>query len=172
MTDPKTPLDAVLAHVDASIDSSLERLFTLLRIASISTEPAYAGECTKAAEWLSDQLSSLGFDASVRPTTGHPMVVGHARDRDGPSALFYGHYDVQPVDPLELWSSNHFDPKIGEENGQKVILARGSSDDKGQLMTFIEACRAYKAIRGELPINLTVLFEGEEEAGSPSLGPF
>lgn len=172
MTDASSPLDAVLAHVDANLDASLERLFTLLRISSISTDPAYAEDCRKAAEWLSTELNGLGFDASVRPTTGHPMVVGHARGKDAPSVLFYGHYDVQPVDPLELWSNDPFDPKIGEENGRKVILARGASDDKGQLMTFVEACRAYRAVRGELPLNVSILFEGEEEAGSPSLKPF
>lgn len=172
MTEANSSLEAVLAHVDATLDASLERLFTLLRIASISTDPAYAEDCRKAAEWLSDELSGLGFEASVRATAGHPMVVGHAHGTQAPTVLFYGHYDVQPVDPLELWENDPFDPSIGEENGRKVILARGASDDKGQLMTFVEACRAYKAVRGALPLNVTVLFEGEEEAGSPSLKPF
>ncbi|MCD7060851.1 M20/M25/M40 family metallo-hydrolase [Pelagibacterium xiamenense] len=172
MADSSSSLDAVLAHVDAQLDDSVERLFALLRIASISTDPAYAGECRKAADWLANELDGLGFDASVRPTEGHPMVVGHDKSQDGPSVLFYGHYDVQPVDPLSLWVHEPFEPAIGEENGRKVILARGASDDKGQLMTFVEACRAYKAVRGALPVNVTVLFEGEEEAGSRSLGPF
>ena len=171
MTDASAPLDAVLSHVDANIDHSLERLFTLLRIASISTDPAYAGECLKAAEWLTNELNGLDFDAEVRPTPGHPMVVAHKRT-DGPNVLFYGHYDVQPVDPLELWTSEPFEPTIGEEDGKKVILARGASDDKGQLMTFIEACRAYKAVRGTLPIGISILLEGEEESGSPSLDGF
>ncbi|HCO55908.1 MAG TPA: dipeptidase [Pelagibacterium sp.] len=172
MTDANAPLDAVLSHVDANVDQSLERLFTLLRIASISTDPAYAGECHKAAEWLTNELQGLDFDSAVRPTPGHPMVVGHQRSDVGPNVLFYGHYDVQPVDPIELWTSEPFEPKIGEENGRKVILARGASDDKGQLMTFIEACRAYKAVRGTLPVGVTVLLEGEEESGSPSLDGF
>lgn len=172
MTDANAPLEAVLSHVDATLDDSVSRLFDLLRIASISTDPAYAGECRKAADWLASQLGELGFDSSVRPTEGHPMVVGHARANDGPNVLFYGHYDVQPVDPLDLWTNDPFTPVIGEENGRKVILARGASDDKGQLMTFVEACRAYKAVRGALPVGVTVLFEGEEEAGSPSLKPF
>jgi acetylornithine deacetylase/succinyl-diaminopimelate desuccinylase-like protein len=172
MTDANAPLDAVLAHVDSTIDDSVARLFDLLRIASISTDPAYKDECRKAADWLSSELSGLGFNASVRPTTGHPMVVGHAKSTSGPNVLFYGHYDVQPVDPLDLWTNDPFAPKIAEETGRKVILARGSSDDKGQLMTFVEACRAYKSIRGSLPVGVTVLFEGEEEAGSPSLKPF
>ncbi|WP_404404311.1 dipeptidase [Pelagibacterium halotolerans] len=172
MADPTSSLDAVLAHVDDQIDASVERLFALLRIASISTEPAYAGECRKAADWLARELDELGFDADVRATEGHPMVVGHQKGKDAPSVLFYGHYDVQPVDPLSLWENEPFDPKIREENGRNAIFARGASDDKGQLMTFIEACRAYKAVRGSLPVNVTVLFEGEEEAGSASLGPF
>lgn len=172
MTDANAPIDAVLAHVDATIDDSVGRLFELLRIPSISTDPAYKGECRKAADWLAGELTGLGFDASARQTEGHPMVVGHARSDGGTNVLFYGHYDVQPVDPLELWSNDPFAPKIGEENGRQVILARGASDDKGQLMTFVEACRAYKAVRGTLPVGVTVLFEGEEEAGSPSLKPF
>ncbi|MAN78526.1 dipeptidase [Pelagibacterium flavum] len=172
MTDANAPLDAVLSHVDAHIEESLERLFTLLRIASISTDPTYAGECHKAAEWLTNELQGLDFDSAVRPTPGHPMVVGHQRSAVGPNVLFYGHYDVQPVDPIELWTSEPFEPRIGEENGRKVILARGASDDKGQLMTFIEACRAYKAVRGSLPVGVTVLLEGEEESGSPSLDGF
>ena len=171
MTDANASLDAVLSHVDANLDQSLERLFTLLRIKSISTDPAFAGEVNKAADWLAAELQGLDFDASVRPTTGHPMVVGH-QPSDGPSVLFYGHYDVQPVDPIELWTNDPFEPKVGEENGRKVILARGASDDKGQLMTFIEACRAYKAVRGSLPLGVTVLLEGEEESGSPSLDAF
>lgn len=172
MTDANATLDAVLSHVDANIDASLERLFTLLRIASISTDPAYAGEVNTAAEWLTHELKGLDFDAAVRPTKGHPMVVGHQRTENGPNVLFYGHYDVQPVDPIELWTSEPFEPKIAEENGRKVILARGSSDDKGQLMTFVEACRAYKSVRGSLPLGVTILFEGEEESGSPSLDAF
>ncbi|RDE10228.1 dipeptidase [Pelagibacterium lacus] len=171
MANPAASLDAVLSHVDANIDASLERLFTLLRIASISTDPAYAGECLKAAEWLTNELKGLDFDAAVRPTAGHPMVVGHQRAADR-NLLFYGHYDVQPVDPLELWTSEPFEPRIAEEDGRKVILARGASDDKGQLMTFIEACRAYKAVRGALPVGVSVLLEGEEESGSPSLDAF
>lgn len=172
MTDASAPIDAVLAHVDSTVNDSVERLFDLLRIASISTDPAYKGECSKAADWLANELSGLGFDASVRPTEGHPMVVGHAKSAQGPNVLFYGHYDIQPVDPLDLWTHDPFTPQIGEENGRKVILARGASDDKGQLMTFVEACRAYKAVRGALPVGVTILFEGEEEAGSPSLKPF
>ncbi|MBA4782756.1 MAG: M20/M25/M40 family metallo-hydrolase [Rhizobiales bacterium] len=166
-------LDAVLEQVDAGLDQSLERLFDLLRIKSISTDPAYRADCLAAAEFLVAELSALGFDASVRPTPGHPMVVAHAPAAAGPHVLFYGHYDVQPVDPLDLWDADPFDPKIMTmPDGSRRITGRGSADDKGQLMTFVEACRAYKTVSGRLPCSVTIFFEGEEESGSPSLHDF
>lgn len=164
----------VLDQIDANLDASLERLFALLRIQSISTDPAYAGQCRDAAQWLVDDLKSIGFEASVRDTSGHPMVVAHHDGPEGsPHVLFYGHYDVQPVDPLELWTDDPFAPSLKEvEPGRKVIFGRGASDDKGQLMLFVEACRAWKQVHGSLPCQITLLFEGEEESGSPSLKPF
>ncbi len=164
-------LEQVLARVDADLDQSIERLMALLRIPSISTDPAYDADVARAAEVLAADLTGLGFEASVRETTGHPMVVAHGDDA-GPHVLFYGHYDVQPVDPLELWNRDPFDPAIEVQNGARVIRARGASDDKGQLMTFIEACRAWKAVTGKLPAKVTIFLEGEEESGSPSLVPF
>ncbi len=164
-------LDAVLARIDATLPQAMERLFGLLRIRSISTDPAYKAECAKAADWLAEDLRGLGFDAAARPTPGHPMVVGHAGG-SGKHLLFYGHYDVQPVDPLNLWNRDPFDPAIEKTPNGDVIRGRGSSDDKGQLMTFIEACRAWKAVHGTLPGRLTIFLEGEEESGSPSLIPF
>jgi acetylornithine deacetylase/succinyl-diaminopimelate desuccinylase-like protein len=167
-------LAAVLDRIDADLDNSLERLFAFIRIPSISTDPAYKAECQRAAEWLAAELRALGFDASARVTTGHPMVVGHqAQAEKGPHVLFYGHYDVQPVDPIELWTSPPFEPTlVPAPNGDTWIVARGASDDKGALMTFIEACRAWKTVTGALPIRVSVLLEGEEESGSPSLKPF
>ncbi|MEZ5756275.1 MAG: M20/M25/M40 family metallo-hydrolase [Paracoccaceae bacterium] len=164
-------LDAVLARIDADLPQALERLMALLRIPSVSTDPAYKADCARAADWLAEDLRSLGFAAESRPTPGHPMVVGHG-GAGGKHLLFYGHYDVQPVDPLELWARDPFDPAIEETPKGKVIRARGSSDDKGQLMTFIEACRAWQAVHGSLPGKLTIFLEGEEESGSPSLIPF
>ncbi|MDU8911298.1 M20/M25/M40 family metallo-hydrolase [Aestuariicoccus sp. MJ-SS9] len=164
-------VDPVLSRIDSDLPEALERLLALLRIPSISTDPAYDADCEKAADWLVDDLRSLGVEADKRPTPGHPMVVGHV-DGDGPHLLFYGHYDVQPVDPVELWDHDPFDAQIADTPGGQVIRARGSSDDKGQLMTFIEACRAWKAVHGALPCRITFLFEGEEESGSPSLVPF
>ncbi|MGA1614527.1 MAG: M20/M25/M40 family metallo-hydrolase, partial [Lutimaribacter sp.] len=142
-------------------------------IRSISTDPAFKAECLQAAEWLARDLSSFGITASVRPTPGHPMVVGHVAGPQGaPHVLFYGHYDVQPVDPLDLWQSDPFDPAITEGPHGPTIQARGASDDKGQLMTFVEATRAWQAVHGALPCSITFLFEGEEESSSPSLVPF
>jgi len=164
-------LDAVLSRIDAAIPEATERLFGLLRIPSISTDPAYRADCARAAEWLAAELNGLGFRAAARPTPGHPMVVGHC-DGPGRHLLFYGHYDVQPVDPLELWHRDPFDPVVEDTPKGRVIRGRGSSDDKGQLMTFIEACRAWKDVHGSLPGRLTIFLEGEEESGSPSLIPF
>ena len=172
MTAITDQLDAVLAHLDADRQGAQDRLFELLKMQSISTDSAYKDECRKAAEWLCADLAEIGFEASVRDTTGHPMVVGHSGDEGGPHLLFYGHYDVQPVDPLDLWSAPPFEPVIAEGAQGPEIRARGSSDDKGQLMTFVEACRAWKAVTGKLPARVTIFFEGEEESGSPSLIPF
>ena len=168
-------LDAVLARIDETLPDALERLNHLLRIPSISTDPAYKADCARAADWLVADLAGLGFAAASRPTPGHPMVVAHGQgpsSGDGRHLLFYGHYDVQPVDPIELWARDPFDPVIEDTPKGRVIRARGSSDDKGQLMTFIEACRAWKAVHGTLPGKLTIFLEGEEESGSPSLIPF
>ena len=164
-------LDQVLAHIDADQDAALSRLLELLQIQSISSDSAYAAQCDAAADWLINDLKSLGFDASKRETPGHPIVVAHA---EGPSihTLFYGHYDVQPVDPLDMWDNPPFEPILEDTPNGKVIRGRGSSDDKGQLMTFVEACRAWKVVTGSLPTKISILFEGEEESGSPSLVPF
>lgn len=170
-------LDQVLARIDSDLEASLERLFALLRIRSISTDPTYADDCRSCADWLVQDLRGIGFEATAHETPGHPIVV--ARAAGGPSgqgstsALFYGHYDVQPVDPLELWEHDPFDPHLETRpDGRRVIRARGASDDKGQVMTFIEACRAWKAIHGNLPIAVTLLIEGEEESGGANLPAF
>jgi acetylornithine deacetylase/succinyl-diaminopimelate desuccinylase-like protein len=163
-----------LARIDADQTASLERLFALLRIKSISADPRYKEDCRAAAKWCARTLNEIGIDAGVRDTVGHPMVVGHYRGAgaSAPHVLFYGHYDVQPVDPVELWEHDPFDPAVVSVDGEKRIVARGAEDDKGQLMTFVEAARAWLAVAGRLPVNLTVFLEGEEESASPSLIPF
>lgn len=165
-------LDEVLARLDQGLDAALDRLAAFLRIPSISTDPAHAGDVRAAAEWLRDELAGIGFDAAVRDTAGHPMVVARSRPGGARPLLFYGHYDVQPVDPLSLWDRPPFDPRIEDTPAGRVIRARGASDDKGQLMTFVEAFRAWRDVHGALPSDLILLFEGEEESGSPSLRPF
>ena len=166
-------IDAVLRKLDEDRPQALERLFALLSIPSISTDDAFHENCRRAAEWLAAELQQIGFEASVRPTAGRPMVVGHAKTgrSDVPHVLFYGHYDVQPADPRALWTADPFSPRLVDGPHGKAIVARGASDDKGQLMTFIEACRAYRA-SGGLPCDVTILLEGEEETGSPSLPAF
>jgi acetylornithine deacetylase/succinyl-diaminopimelate desuccinylase-like protein len=173
MTDTTT----ALAAADKGLDKSLERLFDLLRIPSISTDVAYQDACEKAARWLVVELTALGFAATARKTPGRPMVVAHytpkAATAKTPHVLFYGHYDVQPVDPVNLWHSPPFEPvrKTGKD-GVERLYGRGAADDKGQLMTFVEAARAWISATGSLPIKATFLIEGEEESSSPSLIPF
>lgn len=171
-----TYVEPVLSRLEDDFEAAVKRLFKLLEIPSISTDPAYAKECVRAAEWLVADLKNIGFDARICPTDGHPMVLAHLRaaDPDAPHILFYGHYDVQPPEPLGLWTTPPFEPEIrnagAEDEGQ--IFARGAMDDKGQLMTFVEACRATMEEHAALPVSVTVLFEGEEESGSASLAPF
>ena len=166
-------LDPVLSRLDADLDAALERLFGLLRLPSISTDPDYAAACVEAADWLVADLASFGVAAKRYDTPGHPMVMGKIDGPEGsPHLVFYGHYDVQPVDPIDLWHRDPFDPAIEETPKGRVIRGRGTSDDKGQLMTFVEAARAWIAEHGQLPCSVTFFFEGEEESGSPSLVPF
>src|SRR5579859_8120348 len=176
MSDAQT--QKVLDHIDADFDNSLQRLFALLRIKSISADPAFAGDCKAAADHLAGDIASLGFDARVRPTAGHPAVVAKSNGKGNgggarPHVLFYGHYDVQPVDPLNLWHRPPFEPVVTDHaDGRKIIVARGAQDDKGQLMTFVEACRAWRSVTGALPLDITIVIEGEEEIGSKNFASF
>ena len=166
-------LPAILSRLDADLETALTRLSTWLEIPSIGTDPAFDAETRRAAHWLSDDLATLGFASEVRDTPGQPVVLAHRPKPGAPHVLFYGHYDVQPVDPLALWESEPFKPVVKEiEPGRRVIVARGACDDKGQVMTFVEAMRATIAETGDLPVGVTVLVEGEEESGSANLPPF
>ena len=166
-------IDDILSAIDSGQKTALDRLFAFLSIPSISAVPAHFPDCERAADWLVTELGDLGFEATKRPTAGRPMVVGRikAARREAPNVLFYGHYDVQPVDPLNLWRNPPFEPKLEAGPQGEEIVARGACDDKGQLMTFLEACRAFKQFGGP-PCHITALFEGEEETGSPSLPAF
>ncbi len=168
-------LVAVLNHADANLAASRDNLFALLRIPSISAQPAHAADCLQAAEWWNDQLAGLGFDAAIRLTAGHPVVVGHhpgPTDYQGPHVLFYGHYDVQPVDPVALWHTPPFEPQLTDGPRGKRYVARGAVDDKGQTLMFLEALRAWHTTGGGIPARITVLIEGEEEIGSVNLDAF
>ena len=168
-------ITAVLRHADASLEASRGRLFDLLRIPSISAQPAHKADCVRAAEWMRDQLAGLGFRAEVRPTAGHPVVVAHhagppvTRDRMCCSTA------TTTCSRSIRWSCGHsppFEPQLVDGPHGKRFVARGAVDDKGQAMMFIEALRAWKEAAGGIPARITVLIEGEEEVGSPSLEPF
>jgi acetylornithine deacetylase/succinyl-diaminopimelate desuccinylase-like protein len=168
------PLEPVLAQLNANRPAAVERWKELLRIPSIGTDPARAADTRRAAEWLVDNLRSIGFEATLRGTPGQPMVVGHHPGPDGaaPHVLYYGHYDVQPVEPLALWLSPPFEPTLVTTGRGPRIVARGAVDDKGQVMTWLEALRAWHEVHGTPPVKVSVFLEGEEESGSPSLVPF
>lgn len=188
-------LDRVLAHLADDENAAVQRLIDWLSIPSISTDPQYAVECKRAARWAADHLTESGFAVEVLPTgtadkPGHPVVLATspgAPGYRGPHVLFYGHYDVQPVDPLELWESPPFQPTIreaaptatpgatpGSDGPGRRIVARGAVDDKGQVMTFLEAVRAYRRVADLVGggVRFTVLLEGEEESGSANLEAF
>lgn len=147
-----------------------EELFELLRMPSVSAQPSHNDDTKATAEWISRSLEKAGLKSTIYETEGHPIVVGEYRGagEGAPTALIYGHYDVQPPEPLELWTSPPFEPEVRDGK----IFARGSVDDKGQLFLNIKAIEAHMAVRGKLPCNVIVLAEGEEEVGSPNLTPF
>ena len=174
MSDQTRTLDDVMKKIDEQFDGSVERLSDLLRLESVSTDPAHDKQTADCAEFCAEMLRSIGFEAEAIVTSGHPMVVAEhpGETPDAPCVLYYGHYDVQPADPIELWDHEAFDPVVVDSEHGRKIVARGAVDDKGQVMTFIEAFRAFKEVHGSLPCRVKVLLEGEEESGSPSLDPF
>lgn len=169
-----TSTDRVLARIDAGLPAALGRWMDWLRIPSVSAQPARAADCRRAAGHAAAELAELGFDVSVRETAGLPCVVGHhpGPGRAAPHLLYYGHYDVQPAEPLELWTHPPFEPTLVEgPHGQRVV-ARGAVDDKGQVAMWLAAFRAWHAETGTLPCRITVLIEGEEETSSVNFKPF
>ena len=161
-----TDLDS---HFAANDTRALEELFELLRIPSVSARSEHHADTARAAEWMGDAMRRAGLDAEVHPTDGHPAVVGEWKQAPGkPTVLIYGHYDVQPAEPFELWDSPPFEPTVRDGR----IYARGAVDDKGQLFLHVKAIEAHLHARGTLPVNVIVLAEGEEEVGSPHLAPF
>ncbi|RMH26094.1 MAG: M20/M25/M40 family metallo-hydrolase [Planctomycetota bacterium] len=176
-------LDDVLARLEADEKAGLDRLMDWLRIPSVATDPAHAEDTRRAARWCADRLREAGIDATVEETgtpdkPGAPVVWAQhagAPGYAGPHVLFYGHYDVQPPDPLDLWESPPFEPvvKPAEPGGPgERVVARGAVDDKGQVSTFLDAVRAWKEAAGGVPVRFTVLIEGEEESGSVNLERF
>ena len=167
-------LQQALQIADEDKQASLERLLTLLRIPSISTDIAYKPECIKTADLLVQMLDEIGFKAERIDSQGMPFVFAERIEGENlPTILLYGHYDVQPVDPLEEWVSDPFSPELLQnDKGETIIRARGAADDKGQLMTFVEATRHIIKSDGKLPVNIRILIEGEEESGSDSLEDF
>jgi acetylornithine deacetylase/succinyl-diaminopimelate desuccinylase-like protein len=161
-------LDAVLTTIDSRREQSLATLKEFLAVPSVSTKPDHKQEMVRCATWLADQLKFGALEVSVMPTPGHPIVVAKNKHQPGrPTILFYGHYDVQPPEPLEQWTTPPFEPTVRDN----AVYARGAADDKGQVWCHVEAILAWQA-HGGLPVNLTLLVEGEEEIGSDNLEAF
>ncbi len=168
----KNDIEPVLQRIDADLKSSCAALFELLRFAGVGTDPAHHADCRATASWVKDYLARIGFAVETRETTGQPVVVARLPG-PGPQILFYGHYDVQPADPLHLWDTPPFEPRLGKNaRGEDCIYARGAADDKGQFMTFVEATRHWLAQHGSLPFGLTILIEGDEEGDASHLDRF
>ena len=164
-------IEKKLNFIDQNEEKLLQKLIQFLRIESISTDKNFSIPCKEAANWLVKQLMNIGFQATAHKTKGNPIVLASAGSGP-PHLLFYGHYDVQPTDPLESWHTPPFEPEIKKGLNGSVICARGASDDKGQLMTFINACEAFIKTDGNLPCKISLVIEGEEETGSTSLKKF
>src|SRR2546423_9278584 len=171
------PIDRASAKVAADLtdflskndDRIMQELFEFLRIPSVSAKSDHNADTKRAAEWVKNSLDRVGVAARIYRTAGHPVVVGEWRNAPGaPTVLIYGHYDVQPAEPLDLWTSPPFEPTVRNGN----IFARGSVDDKGQVFLHIKALEAHLATRKKLPVNVVVIAEGEEEVGSEHLGEF
>ncbi|HEY0305129.1 MAG TPA: dipeptidase [Longimicrobiales bacterium] len=158
------------SYIDANKQRFREELYDFLRIPTVSARSEHNQDVARGAEWIAERARELGMKVTVHPTKGHPIVVAEYRDAGAgaPTVLIYGHYDVQPVEPLELWTSPPFEPVVRDGK----IFARGSVDDKGQLYLHVKAAEAHLKTGGKLPVNVIMVFEGEEEVGSENLLPF
>lgn len=164
-------MDDALRYLRDRRQAHLDELIAYLRIPSISSESTHAANVAHCAEYTAGLLRDIGAgEVQVHATPGHPIITGRlaAASPDRPTVLFYGHYDVQPVDPLALWEQDPFDPHVRDER----LVARGAADDKGQLFMHLKALQALQATAGAPPVNVLFLIEGEEEIGSPNLLPF
>jgi acetylornithine deacetylase/succinyl-diaminopimelate desuccinylase-like protein len=163
-------VSAIHQYIDTNETRFTEELFDFLRIPSISADSKYKGETRRAADWLAAKMKDAGLEVSIHETPGHPIVLGEWRGagKAAPTVLIYGHYDVQPADPVHLWESPPFEPVIRDGR----IYARGSVDDKGQLYLHVKAMEAAMKTNGRLPVNVVLIAEGEEEVGSANLMPF
>lgn len=162
-------MDDVLAHLNSRRETSLDELFEFLKIPSVSADGAFAADMPRCAEWVQASMTAAGLTAEIIPTSGHPIVYGERIENPSlPTVLIYGHYDVQPPDPLDRWTSPPFDPTVRDGK----IFARGATDDKGQLFTHLKSIEAWTAVKGGLPVNVRFVIEGEEEVGSNNLEEF
>jgi acetylornithine deacetylase/succinyl-diaminopimelate desuccinylase-like protein len=162
-------IDRVNTYLDAHRGDFVEQLKALIRIPSVSAQPAHNDDTRRAAEFIRDDLQAMGLQAELIATEGHPIVFAANAPRPGlPTVLIYGHYDVQPPEPLEPWVSPPFEPTERDGN----LYARGATDDKGQMFTHLKAAEAWLKGVGELPLNVKFLIEGEEEVGGANLERF
>ncbi len=163
-------MDRIDEYLSNNADSFEDALCELLRIPSVSTDSRFQADVQAAAQWVSDRLQRAGVQTEIVATNGHPIILGRWQQAgpEAPTALVYGHYDVQPPDPLNEWTSPPFEPTKRDGN----IIARGATDDKGQMLTHVFSVEAWMAVEGRLPVNILYVLEGEEEVGSVHLGPF
>lgn len=169
-------IDNILNEIDSNLHVAIAKLFELISIPSISSEPESAPDIERAAVWLQQELASMGFLAEIVRTAGHPVVMARSvaaeKPKTLPRLLFYGHYDVQPIGDREQWKHPPFEPSVIEEDGLHRFYGRGASDSKGQLWSFIEALRAWREVERQFPAEIVIMLEGEEECGSSSLPAF
>lgn len=165
------PLEPVLAHLETNFDTYLNELIAFAQIPSVSTDPAFKPDVARAAQWVADRLERAGMPlVELLETPGHPVVYAEwITDSTAPTILIYGHYDVQPPDPLEKWTSKPFEPEVRVDHDESRLYARGVSDDKGPMLIPILVAEAFKTVSGRPPVNLKFLLEGEEEIGSKHL---